>query len=185
MSALLYFLPTLRTTAFFISMLLTAGALLYAQHCETKLAQLERKQAQIFAESALQQAQAAQKAKAIQEKQAKAFAELETRYLMEAHHAKHRADTHQAFYASGALRVFVPTSPAFTHHKLPNPTTYPRLDHAFAFAQLNPKIAAQLVRITEDGDAAIRQLTACQALLKLEREGPLNTNRRPLAGGMY
>lgn len=64
--------------------------------------------------------------------------------------------------SSGALRLRLPVKAANCPVQTPTDTTTPPRDSGEERAELDAETARSLVAITDSGDEAIRQLTACQ-----------------------
>lgn len=95
---------------------------------------------------------------------------LDTKHTEELHRAKNEIERLSADLASGAKRLRIAIDKASVCASTNTPTA--SVDNASAYAQLDPAIAATLVRITQQGDQAIRQLTALQAWAKLVQLPP-------------
>lgn len=78
--------------------------------------------------------------------------------------AKRENDSLRDQLITGRMRVTIPVRCAYgTTDK---PTGGGELDHGTQNAELDGEVAAALGRIASDGDEAIRQLTACQGVLR-------------------
>ena len=111
------------------------------------------------AEAAAQAVQAHQQEA---QRQARAVAELDRQYTEALNNAQIEADSLRDSIRSGERRLYVTTTSS-SCDPVPGTTTTPGVDHAAGRAELDPDHAARIIRITDRGDRAIRQLQACQA----------------------
>lgn len=92
-------------------------------------------------------------------------AELDARRSKELQDAKTKADALRAELRAGVKRVSIAGRCATNGSGVSNSTTSTSLGDAAGRAELDPAAAEALAGIAADGDAAIRQLGACQEFI--------------------
>ena len=110
-------------------------------------------------------AQAATDALAIQQHLTKKIAALDAAHTEEIERAKVENDRLRDDIRAGARRLSVVAKCPAGGSGLPSRSGGSGVDHAATRAELDPAAADRIVRIANDGDAAIRQLAACQAFI--------------------
>lgn len=99
------------------------------------------------------------------QRQAKAVAAIDTKYTQELTLAQAESDRLRAAVRSGEQRLYINTTTPACSSGLPDTTTATSMDHAAGRAELDPAAAERIISLTDRGDRAIRQLTACQAYI--------------------
>ena len=107
-----------------------------------------------------EQLRASEKARADSAAEQKRLADLDKKYYEEYSNAQRENADLRARIAAGGDRVYIRTKTACSG--LPGTPAAPGVDDETGYAELNPADAANLVGIANDGDDAIRQLTALQ-----------------------
>ena len=89
----------------------------------------------------------------------KAIADIDQRNYQEMKNAQDQIDDLRKRIASGRVRLTVPSRCS--------QNSGISVDHGEARTELDQSVSDSLIAITADGDKAIRQLTACQEILRL------------------
>jgi len=134
-----------------------------ANAAESKL-QAEHSQAMQAVSDAA--ALAAQQALARQTELSSQIAAIDAAHAEEIERAKIENDRLRGDVLSGARRLSVVAKCPDGARGVPANSSGSGVDHADTRAELDPKAADRIIRIANDGDTAIMQLTACQAFIK-------------------
>jgi prophage endopeptidase len=111
-------------------------------------------------------AKAAADALATQKNLENRVASLDAAHTEERERAQAEIDRLSADIRAGSRRLSVVAKCPAGSRGLPGNSGSSGMDHGAERAELDPAAADRIVRIATDGDAAIRQLTACQAFIK-------------------
>jgi prophage endopeptidase len=142
--------------AFLISVLVIGGTYEYGHHQG-----YSERDAEVSVQIAKLNAENQQKTNTLVQQVADKDAELQK----EKSNAKKEIAKRDADIASGKLRLYVKTA---SNPNCSNASNTPGLDTSNA--QLDATFAQSIVRITDDGDSAIRKLNACIAVYNQVRE---------------
>lgn len=101
------------------------------------------------------------KLKAAEGKLAEVITAQDTQLEVEREHAQVDIDHRMAALRTGSVRLSVPATTGACHPARGDADPGTVADHQEARAEIDPEVAASLVSITDEGDAAIRDLNAC------------------------
>lgn len=100
------------------------------------------------------------------QRQAQAVATIDNKYTQELTRAQAESDRLRAAVRSGEQRLYINTNGPACSGGLPDTTATASMDHAASRTELDPRAAGRIIALTDRGDRAIRQLTACQAYVQ-------------------
>lgn len=132
----------------------------------SKISSIKAAHAEYVASVATAAADAVQAHAAEAQRQARAVATIDHKYTQELTLAQAESDRLRAAVRSGEQRLYINTTRPACGSGLPGTTTATGMDHATSRSQLDPAAAERIIALTDKGDRAIRQLTACQAYVQ-------------------
>ena len=132
----------------------------------SQISSIKAAHAEYVASVATAAADAVQAHAAEAQRQAKAVATIDHKYTQELANAQAESDRLRAAVRSGEQRLYINTNGSACGSGLSGTATTASMDHAASRSQLDPAAAERIIALTDKGDRAIRQLTACQAYIK-------------------
>ena len=147
-------------------LLVASAAFFYVRGADAAEARWALKDAQRIAQEASAAASLSESRRKREASTASAVAAIDRHYQEEINHATQDNQRMQRALATGAVRVHV-AARCDAARGLPAPASAPGVGDDATTAELDPAFASELEGIANEGDSAIRQLTACQQLISV------------------
>ena len=143
-----------------------AAAFFYVRGADAAEARWVLKDARRIAQEASAAASLSESRRKREASAASAVAAIDRHYQEEIDRATQDNQRMERALATGAVRVHV-AARCDAASRLPAPASAPGVGDDATTAELDPTVASELEGIANDGDSAIRQLSACQQLISL------------------